>query len=229
MRSPYVPSDDIDENIAQFFCDPKIPPKPPGYFSTLYLLRRDAAKCMGRDQNTFKPLPEEIFSQALWPGLMAVFAGIDLLAKFLRENDTSPVSERFKSYVELYICPTHPEWQESLWKLRNAVMHSFGLYGGMVRGKEERYLLTAGAGIVNIPDETPTERTIHFDILEIWKSFEEHLPAFQSWIVAHKNNPNLRVLLTKYGFTGIGVVKLEPASPSTIAVSGDVKGFPPCP
>ena len=222
MTSPFLPSDDLNENISQFFYDPKIPPKPPGHFSTLYLLRRDAAKCMGKNPNTYEQQSEAEFSQALWPGLMAVFAGIDLLAKFYKDDDQGPIGERFEAYVEKFICPDHPEWKKSLWKLRNAVMHSFGLYGGKVNGKEERYLLTAGGGIVNIPDETPTQRTIHFDILRIWTSFEEHLSEFQAWVIAHEKNPHLESLLINYGFTAVGIVKLEPTSPFTIAVSGDV-------
>jgi hypothetical protein len=66
-----------------FFMSPRTRRSVPNEFSVLYLLRRDIGTCMGVDADTGQPVAH----QALWPGAMAMLAGIDLLAKFYAGKD----------------------------------------------------------------------------------------------------------------------------------------------
>lgn len=72
-------SSNVMADINAFFMNPSTPPVIPGTFSQLYLLRRDISTCFGIDPDNGQRLP----TQALWPGVMAICAGIDLLGKFL--------------------------------------------------------------------------------------------------------------------------------------------------
>ncbi len=217
MTNAHIPSDDIKDIINEFFFAPTTPKSPPGLFSSLYLLRRDAAQCMGINPNTFQPFPPGT-AQALWPGLMGVFAGIDLLAKFYK-GDGGPIKNRFEDYCKDYVVPEHRDWKESLWKLRNSVMHSFGLYGGMVNGKKERYLLTAGLGTLLSSVETDSERHVQFDVKEIRSWFEEYIPQFRGWLETSPDVPtDLKELFIKYGFTRIGNITVPVTSGTNVFV-----------
>ena len=80
------------DDIELFFRSPQNFIAPPQRYSTLHLLRRDAAQCLGIDPNSGKPSS----FQLLWPGAMTLFAGMDLLGKFYAGSDAqSGVTERF--------------------------------------------------------------------------------------------------------------------------------------
>lgn len=110
-------------NFDLFFEDPKTPKIKPDDFSVLYLLRRDISQCMGINPNTGCKTD----NQAIWPGVMAILSGIDLLGKFYAGSDVGQVGIRFKSYVEKYFNDIKEEDKETIYQLRNALLHSFGL------------------------------------------------------------------------------------------------------
>ncbi len=130
-REIYMP------NIDLFFRDPSDAPQIPGEFSTLYLLRRDIETCLGRDPTTKRSLE----CQALWPAAMAIFAGIDLLAKFYAGNDDNgKVCERFNNFINgFFDIPENDA--KVIYQLRNALIHSFGLYSKH-KTEEFRFTLT---------------------------------------------------------------------------------------
>jgi hypothetical protein len=90
---------------------------------------------------------------------MAVLAGIDLLGKFLAGSDKSgrrgrdSVRGRFKSFAQRYLALTDTE-ARLLYQLRNALLHSFGLYSeetdrkGNVTATYNFLLLTQGSGVL---------------------------------------------------------------------------------
>ncbi|RZA01145.1 MAG: hypothetical protein EOP47_11770, partial [Sphingobacteriaceae bacterium] len=114
------------ENINQkidFFFKPSTDEPIGPEFSSLYLLRRDIFTALGYDPNTM----EAINYRVLWPGVMCILAGIDLLGKYLAGDDVnSSVSERFRNYYEKYFDNKHE--YEIVYQLRNSMLHSFGLY-----------------------------------------------------------------------------------------------------
>jgi hypothetical protein len=58
---------------------------------------------------------------------MAILAGVDLLAKFYAGTDRGSVADRFRRFSGDYFHLSGLE-AEQLYQLRNAMMHSFGLY-----------------------------------------------------------------------------------------------------
>ena len=120
-----------------FFEDPSKYRQPPGNYGVLYLLRRDIAVCMG-----IAPASQPNCQEALWPGAMAILAGVDLLAKFYAGSDESgKVGERFKTFIEKYFQPLSPNDKETVYQLRNSLLHSFGLYSKTLKNQEYRFIL----------------------------------------------------------------------------------------
>jgi len=124
-----------------FFEDPRITRHGSGDYSVLYLLRRDVCVCLGRDPTS----GVHTSHRALLPGAMAILAGIDLVAKFYKGRDDSEVGDRFKEFVCRYFQPICPGDEETIYQLRNSLLHSFGLYSKTKRG-EYRFLLSAEEG-----------------------------------------------------------------------------------
>ena len=106
----------IENDIALFFQDPTTEPGTPGKLGVLYLLRRDIRECV------------TIEKKILWPATMAILAGIDLLGKFYAGEDGGGVGLRFRSFVDKYFQPISDDDAETIYQLRNALLHSFGLY-----------------------------------------------------------------------------------------------------
>ena len=127
-------------DLQWFFRSPRQIPGKGDDFSQLYLLRRDIETCFGIDPNTglqMRPVDERnhsaLYCKAIWPGTMAVLAGIDLLAKFFEGSDNSGgkgkhgVGKRFKKFARKYMRLTKEE-ANLIYQLRNSLLHSFGLY-----------------------------------------------------------------------------------------------------
>ena len=65
--------------------------------------------------------------------MMVLFAGIDLLGKFLagRDDRGEAIERRFTKLIQAYLLPSsaHATHEAGLiWRVRNAVMHAVGLY-----------------------------------------------------------------------------------------------------
>lgn len=74
------------QNIEKFF---KEKTYNPGENSSLALLRNDIDRCF--------------ISGILYPGVIGIMTGIDLLAKFYKGDDSSNgVGDRFKSFLKYY-------------------------------------------------------------------------------------------------------------------------------
>jgi hypothetical protein len=113
------------EAEASFFQDPSVEPTLPGMLGVLYLLRRDLKQCMTPP------------TEAYLPAVMLVMAGIDLLAKFYAGSDKAGSSgRRFKKFVADFMWPRSRAEIESIYQLRNALMHSFGLYSKHLKKSE---------------------------------------------------------------------------------------------
>src|SRR6266496_6263912 len=103
----------IDRNLTIFFRDPREAPTELGTLGVLYLLRRDVVRCLQNDNGI------------LFPALMMMFAGIDLLAKFYAGSDKGSVGARFKGFIKKYFSGISGDNAEVLYQLRNALLHSF--------------------------------------------------------------------------------------------------------
>ncbi len=97
-------------------------------------------QCLGRDPQTGL----ELFNFALFPGIMGIFAGVDLLAKFHAGQDRRGVGSRFKEFVRTYFRPVRSGWDEIIWQFRNSLLHSFGLHSKDYNGRIYHFRLKLG-------------------------------------------------------------------------------------
>lgn len=146
-------------DIDWFFRSPRSDPRPGEKFSQLYLLRRDIDTCFGIDPNTGRFLRivdsvtgGDITCQAIWPGTMAILAGIDLLGKILSGSDQmGKGGKRFINFGMRYLNLTRDD-ADLLYQLRNSLLHSFGLYTEKTeRGKVTatyNFVLSRGMGML---------------------------------------------------------------------------------
>lgn len=126
------------QTLAWFFDEPHKPPSrhrtSEGIHSVLYILRRNIIQCFNTRIVQERQLIDSLrqgHAKLVWPGLMTICAGIDLLAKFHVGSDgrgKGMVRDRFLSYVQHYLYPLDEAQREALWGVRCSLMHSFGLY-----------------------------------------------------------------------------------------------------
>lgn len=185
---------DLQNDISLFIRNPNDFEGRQGIHSTLYLLRRDASLCFGYDPNN----NQKIQFEALFPATMAILAGIDLLAKFVYRDLPSEVGKRYTEYVSKYI---DSKFQEEMYQLRNALLHSFGLYSETRSGKVYHFVLKRGLGklIVQVSD-----KSYLIDIEILWKQFEASVETYHKELVASEDLQQIfSEMFPKYGLIGI--------------------------
>ncbi len=149
---------------------------------------------------------KKINYSAIWPGTMAILAGIDLLGKFYagddsgRGNPQKGVGARFKSFTEKYLIQNKTD-AETLYQLRNSLLHSFGLYSKTSKG-EYRFILTRGSQqfITNT-----NEGQYVIDVSILWNKFEEGIESyFQELYQVHELQKKFELMFDNYGGARIG-------------------------
>jgi hypothetical protein len=158
-----------------FFEPPQQHNRPaPTDYGVLHLLRRDVCSCLGLDPATGRraiPIPP-----ALWPGGMAILAGVDLLAKFYAGDDAQgAVGRRFKAFVSKYF-PVTADEAETIYQLRNALLHSFGLYSTKRRRdgtviRVYKFILTGAGGVPFV--QQPRADFYQLDLIVLHQKFEQ--------------------------------------------------------
>ncbi len=180
-----------------FFQSPSQSPHLPGNFGILYLLRRDILQCLGRNPCTGGRLG----SQALWPAAMAILAGIDLLAKYLDGSDaTGDVGKRYCAFVSKYFQPLSAGEEQTLYQLRNALLHSFGLYSEN-HGTQYRFTLSFQPCCIPASLVTNLGGGRYFvEVANLHGRFEAAVSAFQKDVDANTAlQQNFRKMFVKYG------------------------------
>ncbi|GEM_PF-6694090 len=202
----------------------------PGALSMLHLLRRDASQCFGYDPNAYDVRlnpPITTAPKVLFPGVMTVFAGIDLIAKFFAGSEseqsptgTSPADQwkhasgpRLKKYAEQNICGNAAD-AETLYQLRCALDHSFSLWAQR-RNNGVIYSFTLADPDPAYPNTVlrtktgslgETEAIVY--VYELHKKFQDSLISFEAAYYAQLDAapgdlPIFQGLLDHYGFMGI--------------------------
>ena len=181
-----------------FLEDPFANRQPPNDFGVLFLLRRDIFKCMGINPNTGDPIGYE----AIWPGAIAILAGIDLLGKFYAgEDKISESGPRFKNYIDKCFSGVSTNDKDIIYQLRNSLMHSFGLYAKSKNGSVYRFTL----GHVNsfIVFTPPDKYSI--DIKKLHVKFEDSISQYCTYLAADiKLQNNFNLIYPNYGKIRIG-------------------------
>ena len=189
----------LSEKIDFFFKSPTDEPIGP-IFSYLYLLRRDIFTSLGYDPNTMN----QINYRVLWPGLMCILAGIDLLGKFLEGDDIrTSVSHRFKKYYKSYF--NSEDECEIIFQLRNSMLHSFGLYSFKQKNgiKTREYFFTLNIRNDNsiVTDNQNNRYTIN--IIALCNAFEVSIDRYLATL---RNDDILKINFEKmfqfYGGAG---------------------------
>lgn len=180
--------------IALFFKNPSDFNGKDQLHSTLYLLRRDTNICFGVNPND----GSKISSAALFPGVMAILAGIDLVAKFNYGDEDQSVSKRFKKYLTEFI---DPNFAEELFQLRNSMLHSFGLYSKW-KGNVYRFILLGGLRALV---EKHPENIYRVDIVRLWAKFEDSIGMYRTKLMQSLELQLLfNEMFMKYGTITIG-------------------------
>ena len=181
-----------------FFKKPAETPTIPGTFGILYLLRRDILQCLGFDPNTGTRNKEPV----LWPGGMAILAGIDLIAKFYKGDDTiGQVGQRFKDFITKYLQPISTGDEETIYQLRNSLLHSFGLYS-QTQNQTYHFILTASKSL--LAQQTASGK-FQIDLLTLYEQFEKAIDKYADDL---NETPDLQskftLMFQNYGAIPIG-------------------------
>lgn len=231
----------IDEKIDFFFKSPAITPAVAGIqevvpnysgenckkFSTLYLLRRDMEKCFSG-------------SPMYWLGAMAVLSGIDLMAKLYAGTDSGRIGDRFEKFVNERMKPGDGA---NVWKLRNSLMHSYGVYyevpdpaatpvpGTPTPTVSKRFRLTANA----VPPTTGFTGTLfnvsaapdvlELDIMNLKSLFDGSITSYEAHLAATpaEKTAKFEGMFEKYGW--IYICERMTSIGSCLLVDGASGGF----
>ena len=208
-------NDSTMTDIDLFFEDPAIPPTPSGEYSVLYLLRRDIKTCLGIDPNTGNSIDRIVW----FPGAMAILAGIDLLGKFLAGCDDTGGNEwrkkvggRFRAFVKKYFKPISSGDEETIYQLRNALLHSFGLYSEKRSGtvcRIYKFGLNREGGPLVAPAPSGGDNYL-IDVLTLHNKFETAIERYRADLKASKNDLQgyFKLMFPKYGKIHIGATDI---------------------
>jgi hypothetical protein len=191
---------DLSEKIDLFFQDPKVhhpAPSTSKQYGILHLLRRDIIRCSGKDPET----GQESKIIALWPQTMAVLAGIDLLAKFYEGSDSNAIGKRFARFVKDNF-DISSEKAETIWQLRNSLLHSFGLFSKDNKGKIYKFKVTNEGGelVSNIGSNQ-----YRIDLLTLNSMFEKAVDKYKKRLLEDAClQKNFQSMFENYGSIYIG-------------------------
>jgi hypothetical protein len=194
-------------NVEIFFDDPRKSPEEHkqafgGFCSVLYALRRDISTCLGVNITTGEKIPYKV----IWPGCMAILAGIDLLGKFFAGSDeVRKVGDRFINFVKEYFENISSTDAEIIYQLRNALLHSFGLYSKDKNGKIYNFTL--------IQNHLPLVQYVNNDYLvDVWTFYIMFESAVKKYSEDVRKNKSLQCkfesMFSKYGQFFIGTIKI---------------------
>ncbi|HEX4055425.1 MAG TPA: hypothetical protein VHX86_14265 [Tepidisphaeraceae bacterium] len=217
-----------DESL--FLMHPHTEKKPPGLFGILYLLRRDILICMGLNPNDGTEIISagpDTPSAPLWPGAMAVMAGVDLVAKFLEGKDNTSVGYRFRKFLEQCFKLASQSDREIIYQLRNSLLHSFGLYSEDSTGRIYRFSLRQDGPLITSPTN-PSDSTDRYviNIRRLHQDFEKAVVEYQTQL---RTGPQANELQRNFArmFPNYGVIEIGPLPPP--ATSDKQPGQPVAP
>jgi hypothetical protein len=186
------------QQAAMFFENPWVYRAPPGQYGILFLLRRDINSCLGTEAG----LQNRTNRQIPWPGAMGIFAGIDLLAKFFAGEDGPGMGNRFKAFVEQFF-HLPPSEAETLYQLRNSMLHSFGLYSRGQGGAVYRFTLVSCGARPLIRHTLPDQYLV--DVISLHEDFEKAVEEYRQALPDDRTlQQNFTAMFPNYGAIPIG-------------------------
>jgi hypothetical protein len=132
---------------------------------------------------------------------MLTMAGIDLLAKFAAGTDDREIGKRFKAFCEEFLSLSSTQ-SERVWKVRNALVHSFGLYTG------DGHNVQVGPGMIEgIVQEVGSSRFYRLSVSSLYWAFVDAVTAFER-VVRSESERQARFISV---YPNYGTVFLSPA------------------
>jgi len=108
---------------------------------------------------------------------VTVLAGIDLLGKFYKGDDSpNGVGQRFKNYYEKYIDNKNAD---TIYQLRNSMLHSFGLIS---KTKNKTIGFTVLAKRDQLVEQF-SETHFKIDLYTLWDKFEESIEKYKNDLI----------------------------------------------
>jgi len=171
--------------------------------SILYLLRGEIKETgFGVNENTCEAsLRKKVVEHRLFATAMLIFAGIDLLAKFVYgdKRDKGKVGRRFKVFSRCYM-GLSKDHAERLWAVRNAMMHSFGLY----TSEGFRVMFTNSLGLAVV--ETLEPQVYLLSLSSLYDGFLDAVAKYEERVRSRKVLKRLFERMEgKYGFMSVEV------------------------
>jgi len=169
-------------NIDFFFTPPTTPPfKRPHIYSQLYLLRRDVFTCLGIDPTTqikYSTLKDCPNFQARWSGIMTIMTGFDLLGQYYKGDDNYTCSgRRTKNFLKKFT-DLNPQHRHILLQLRNALIHTFGLYAHDSRNQEYFFNLVTNKDYQFCVEELERNRVYKIGDIQLHNEFESSVKKY---------------------------------------------------
>ncbi|MEN6371750.1 MAG: hypothetical protein ABFD64_07020 [Armatimonadota bacterium] len=204
---------DINSEIKLFFEDPTVPLDTSKECSVLKFLLCNIYTCFGKKIDSNDGDLDMPF-QPLWAGAMCVFAGIDLLAKFLKGSDAQTRNDnsgiRFKEYMDNYMPGTNGHI-ETLYQLRNSLVHSFGWYSEDKDNNIYRFRLSRNGQLV----DAQNNNIYMVNILKLLDEFAQSIASYKNDLENDSEGTlksNFDNMYSRYGVIEYG---LEPQQGST--------------
>jgi hypothetical protein len=140
---------------------------------------------------------------------MCILAGVDFLGKFYAGSDAQGgVRDRFTSYLQRYFDLDDPANDaETVYQLRNALLHSFGLFS-RTRHQTYRFELMAGENPLLEQYEPEHYRVNHRRLFEKW---EGSIALYRAGVMGDRHLArNFFRMIPEYGSTRIGTTPQTP-------------------
>jgi hypothetical protein len=136
---------------------------------------------------------------------MGMFAGIDLMAKFFAGSDTGSVGPRFRTFMGQFFTGLSPADAETIYQLRNAIMHSFGFYSRDKKtGREYRFQLFDGRKSGPLVHHLKAEY-YRVDVIAFHDAFERAVNKFATAIDGDSAlQSKFTAMFLNYGWMQIG-------------------------
>ncbi|PKO03492.1 MAG: hypothetical protein CVU43_02395 [Chloroflexi bacterium HGW-Chloroflexi-5] len=192
----------FDEKVELFFLEPKSDYHP-DEFSALHLLRRHIRICLCID-----PKNE---AQAIWPAAIATLSGIDLLGLYysgeiLNGRITNPRNTfgRFNKFCLDFLKLT-PDDSKTIYMLRNAFVHTYGLLAADSHGKIYRFTVFYKDESWLISQSTDLSgNIIHVvNLFDLYKKFESAIGLYRESVIKDsQTHTNFEKVFTELGTIG---------------------------
>ncbi len=197
----------MDENLKVdidfFFTPPTTPPANQSHvYSQLYLLRRDVFTCLGIDPTTqvaFSTLKYCPNFQARWPGIMTIMTGIDLLGQYYEGDDCHEDSgPRFKRFLKEFT-DINSRYHHILLQLRNALIHTFGLYTKDSNNQEYYFKLITDKNYPFCIEELERNKIYRIGDIQLHKTFEISVNKYHEKLLkTHSLQENFNKIFPKH-------------------------------